>query len=72
MSDLPKAQIMKKQGPEDHLLAQDELMTAEALLLSRLFFQIRDRRERLRIVALAESVLKLQASRETEPDAPLR
>ena len=63
---------MKNRGPDDHLLAQDELMTAEGLLLSRLFFQIRDRRERLRIVALAESVLRLQASREKDPDAPPR
>jgi hypothetical protein len=63
---------MKKQGPEDHLLTQDELMTAEGLLLSRLFFQIRDRQERLRIVALAESMLKLQASREADSDSPPR
>ena len=61
---------MKKQGPEDHLLAQDELMTAEGLLLSRLFFQIRDRRERLRIVALAESMLRLQESRESKSGVP--
>jgi hypothetical protein len=62
--------MMKKNGPEDHLLAQDELITAEGLLLSRLFFQIRDRQDRLRIVELAESVLKQQASRDAEPDAP--
>jgi hypothetical protein len=57
-------------SPDDDLSLRDNLFTAECLYLSQLFFKIRDRRDRLRIIALAESTIKLQASRAANPDAP--
>jgi hypothetical protein len=45
-----------------------DTFTAECLYLSRLFFRIRDRKERLRIIALAEATIRSQTS-QADPDA---
>lgn len=51
-------------------LSDDDRLTAESLRLCEAFFKIRDRTARLRIIALAESTLKLEASRNETPEPP--
>jgi hypothetical protein len=58
--------------PDDDPLLRDERFTAECLYLSQLFFKISDRKERLRIIALAESIIKLQTDGATDPDTTAR
>lgn len=53
-------------------LSDDDLLTAESLRLCEAFFKIRDRKARLRIIALAESTLKLEASRHDTSISPPR
>ena len=53
-------------------LSDDDRLTAESLRLCEAFFKIKDRKARLRIIALAESTLALEASRNEACGAPSR
>jgi hypothetical protein len=51
------------------LLMGEDPVVIEGLQLTKLFFQIEDRRERLRIIAIAEAALRQQTRRQANPDA---